>query len=578
MRAEHGRWAFVRLSLVCPRCDAETVQRVPERATPCIACHVPIEVTDFARIAAETDTPLDRLAWGATRATPRLVVGRQQPLCWQCGVPVPLSAADIGAQHTIYCRECDARTQTWPAPEWLRMHLPDALQIYAAPATGTAADPEPIWMRCAACEAGFRIDAESTRLTRCGACLAKNHVPDTIWQALHPVRHGAPWFVLFEQISAAERAARMQAKTVLGETLAAVGQPDRDVLATIDLLRRDGSQASEDALFSALRTPSRAWFDAALAALVTLTALTTLVGPRIAARLVEALDAETDPARQLAIARAIEPTRADATLAACARLADRAPSVIAAEALAIWARLEPARALAKATSLVVDAPLQVRRQAARLLIEHAQSPLSPAAAALLDHADSRVQRNAVRLIAATTQRSAAAALRGLLALSVAAEVSAALRGVDGLHAGAALQVARKAQGEQRVTATRWAIAAGAIPQLQQLADDLAHHEGAVAQALCDALLAQPSEARSTALCALLEGPTLKVRLDAAELLERHGEAQALTLLDELAGRWFTNRALKRAAEKAATAIRWRSSQNERGGLTVHEVGGLSDAE
>lgn len=571
MKAEHERWAFVRLTLACGACDGETVQRVPSPSTPCVACQAPIAVTDFPRIAAETGAPLDRLAWGATRATPRLVVGRQAPLCWQCGAPVPLSAADLGATHTIYCTGCDAQTETWPAPEWLRMHLPDAIQIYAAPAAEDGADQEPIWMRCAACDAGMRIDGATPRLTRCGTCHARNHVPDAVWQALHPVRHGAPWFVLFEQLTPAQRAARMQAKTALGEAIAAVGQADRDVQAVVDRLRRDGSAAAEDALFAALQAPSSAWFDAALVALVGSDA------PKTVARLVEALTDEFDPARRLAIARALESIRPAVTRDACAALIE-APSAIAAAALTIWARLDAAAALSRASALVVDAPLTVRRQATRLLIEHRKVPFGAAAYALLDAAESTTQRHAVRLVTAKTVRTAAAALRGLLATGLTDLVGAAMQGVGGVHAEAALQVARKAHGAQRIVATTWAAAAGATPDLMRLADDLAHHEGDAAHAICDALLAASGAARSATLCALLDGPTLKIRLDAAELLETHGEPAALPILDGLAGRWFTNRALKRAAEKAATAIRWRVSQSERGGLTVHEAGGLTDAD
>ena len=400
MRADRGRWALVRLSLECPACGHLTIQREPARTTACAACDTLIKVTDFPRIAAETGPPLDRLAWGATRATPRLVIGRQQPLCWQCGVPVPLSAVDLGTEQAIYCPKCDAQTATRPAPEWLRMHLPDALQIYAASAAGTPTEQETVWMRCAACEAGMRVDGATDRLTRCGGCHAKNHVPDAIWQALHPVRHGAPWFVLFEQISAPQRAARMQAKTALNEAISAVGQADRDIPAIVNRLRRDGSHAAEDALFAALQAPALAWFDAALEA------LSGMPTPRIEARLVEALDAEGDPARQLAIARSIEPSSPDVTHAACVRLVDSAPSGIAAQALGIWTRLAPASALARAVTLAADAPLAVRRQAARLLVEHGRVPFGAAALPLLDHRDVSVQRHAVRLVTATNARTA----------------------------------------------------------------------------------------------------------------------------------------------------------------------------
>lgn len=570
MKAEHGRWAFVRLRLTCPDCGAVTVQRAPAEETPCAACATPIPVTDHPRIAAETGAPLDRLAWGATRTTPNLEIGRQQPLCWHCGTPTPLSAADLGAEHVIHCPRCDARTETWPAPEWLRLHLPDALQIYAAPAAEEAPDGEPIWMRCAACEAGMRIDADTPRLTRCGTCHARNHVPDAVWQALHPVRHGAPWFVLFEQISPAQRAARMQARTRLTEAIAAVGRADAPVQATIDVLKRDDTTAAEDALFEALRAPASAWFEAALAALA------AQPQPRRLARLIEALEAEVDPARQLAMAQAIQPSQPAITRATCARLTDEAPSAVAAEALRIWCALDPAAALERAEALAQDAPLAVRRAAARLLIEHRRVPFGPLAAALLDHPESSVQRHAVRLITAPRERTAAAALRGLLGAGLTDAVTAALDGVGGRHAQAALAVARKAHGQQRIVATRWAAAAGAIPDLVALLDDLDHQADDAAQALCDALLAAPGAPRSAALCGLLDGPTLKIRLDAAHLLAEHGEAGALPTVDGLAGRWFTNRDLKRAAEAAATAIRWRIAHGRQGGLAVHEPGGLSE--
>lgn len=573
MQAEHLRWAMVQLSVPCPSCGQVHPLHAPAQTIAC-GCGVTVSIDDYARLGYETGPALDTLAVGAVRTRDRLKIGRQAPACASCGHATPLSAADVGRATTIYCPQCDAQSATWPAPEWLQSHLLGAQQIYASCRPGdpppSDAPVEPVWIRCAACEAGMRIDEDSDRLTRCGACHALNHVPDPVWQALHPVRSSGAWYVLFEPLSAAERTQRAEQAEAVRAAIGQVGQalPAEQIAAHIKILQRAGGKRGLNAIGEAVLGANDAWFDAALSA------LSGMPGPDITRRLVEALEDTQAPDRRLALARRLGTRDAPAAVRALVELSDAPPASVAAPALGVLARIDPAAAVACAERLVKDAPLSVRRTAAEVLVQAGRTGLGPTILPLLVHPRTDVQQRAIRLLTGNA-RSVRAALLGLVGQDVTDAVATALIGAPEPYPRIVLELARSAQGSDRLVAVRWLQAVGLFPAMAPLYAHLGQQGGAITMRICDAITAESDAARSAALVTLLDAPTLKLRLDAATLLADAGLPGALKPLDDLASGWFTNRDLKTAAATAARAIRWRITQGAGGGLSVHDAGELS---
>lgn len=572
MKAEDQRWAMIRLSVPCS-CGEVVALHAPTTQVQC-GCGADLPVKDFPRIGYETGPILDTLAKGAVRQKDHLSIGRQPPACGGCGQNVQLSAADLGQHTSIFCSHCDATTFSWPAPDWLQSHLLGAQQVYAGclpngvPPSDTPI--EPVWMRCAACETGMRIDEDSERLTRCGSCHALNHVPDPVWQTLHPLRSSGAWYVLFESLTTAERQRRAQIEEAVRGAIMRIGlMAERDrIHADVNVLRRMGDLRSEQALIDALSCKHPTWFDAALRALA------DMPGPRMTARLNEALEAEEQPERRLALAQELLPRDREAAVETLAQLSESLPVAVATQALDLLATVDAETAVKKAERLAHDAPLGVRRSAVKVLIHAGRTRLGPAVLPLLEHRLTAVQQRTVRLIMGDA-RSVRAALLGLSGQDVALEVERALADAPAPYPEAVLNLARNAATQERIVATRWLKAVGWAPHMANLYADLRHHTGTNALLICDAISAKTPAERSTALTKLLNAPTLKLRLDAARLLADDGLPGALEALDELAGGWFTNRELKAAADTAARTIRWRVSQGTGGGLSVHDAGELT---
>jgi hypothetical protein len=573
MQADGLRWAMVRLTVPCSQCGTELGLHAPQVAVDC-DCGATTRIEHYPQIGSETGAPLDALVVGEMRQRGPLTVGRQAPACGQCGQMVPLSAADLGQSTSIRCPSCDATTFTWPAPEWLQSYLLGAQQIYASCLPGreppVRVTVEPVWIRCAACETGMRIDEHSERLTRCGACHALNHVPDPVWQALHPRRSSGAWYVLFETLTPAERRQRTETEYAIRAAIQRLGQPveSRQIATDIKALQRAGGVRGEQTLGDALRCDHQVWFETALAA------LSGMPGMSVTRRLGEALDELKRPERRLAIARRLAARDRQAAVQGLIDLTDNPPASVAAEALEVLASLDAEQACEVARRVIPDAALGLRRVAVRVLIRAGQTRLGQAALPLLDHHQTAVQQRAVRLVMGD-ERSIRAALLGLLGQDVAIEVEAALKDAPSPYPEAVLSLARGTAARERMTATRWLRAVGWAQNMGALYADLPHQTDAVALHICDAITAKSAAERSLALTRLLDAPTLKLRLDAANLLAEEGLPGALEKLDDLAGGWFTNRDLKAAADKAARAIRWRVTQGTSGGLSVHEAGNLT---
>lgn len=600
MNPEAHRWGLIRLALECPHCEGQVRPRVPTLEARCDHCgeRVPIEESVYTGLAIELATHLDALPAGTTQVaigvggeSLEVVFGRQAPLCWQCGDPLPLSAADIGRRQPVECRGCGARSHTFPPPPWLKAQVPDALQIYAAVDAHQTAAPrleiagEPVWVRCPACEVGQRIDGGTERITRCPACHALHHVPDVVWASLHPVRHQSPWFILFEQMGAKSRAEMRQRLARARAARAAIGEalPPEEIDAHLEALAVLPEQTVEDLLFEALSAEVWPWFTKSAAA------LRGRGTARALARLGEALHAASDPRRALHLAELLSEIDGPAVAEVCARLADHPEWLIAVEAMALWARHDVEAALPVLRAQAREGGLEraAAITALRLTIDPTLLGVPDGFRdLLLDHPEAPARRAATRLFEATTARNAERLLQVLLSVGedregLSALVGATVAHLPGAHIGQGLlEAARRSSGVTRLRGAM-AVSEARLHRFGEGMADLLHHrDGAVAEAAAEALLAEDAEHAGRALCRLLQSASLEVRIRAADALAEVGTLSSVEALKAVSDGWFVNRELRRRAEAATDRIRWRHRERGAGGLSVadedHLTGGLSE--
>jgi hypothetical protein len=125
--------------------------------------------------------------------------------CSKCEAMIPIGDYIKAPQSppTIPCSNCGAGAMSYPAPDWLKELLPNALQVFggepvAADGRGGASlvvenEPEPVVMACPNCGGGLTITQEAERTTACHYCNASVFLPDQLWRRLHPVRVMRRW-------------------------------------------------------------------------------------------------------------------------------------------------------------------------------------------------------------------------------------------------------------------------------------------------------------------------------------------------------------------------------------------------
>jgi ribosomal protein S27E len=195
----------------CSECGESLVFDGPTRAVTCESCQSVVEIDpqrwggilSFRESCAEFS-----LTEGLTRNssilnTPGFHVkwGPQRPLCAKCNGFVDYMSRPAGFDGDIFCRGCGHGTPTYPVPDWLRKHQPQAFQIFGAPREGAAAPavekPNPISFQCPDCGANLKIAAEDQRVVTCKFCKADLFLPAALWIALHPKKKRTPWYVAF---------------------------------------------------------------------------------------------------------------------------------------------------------------------------------------------------------------------------------------------------------------------------------------------------------------------------------------------------------------------------------------------
>lgn len=118
---------------------------------------------------------------------------------------VDLDAGDSAT--TIPCARCGAGMPAFPAPDWLKEHLPTALRVFGGDAEVARAEginlamneaaSKPIAMPCPSCGGGLTIKHDTDRTITCEFCSTSVFIPDALWKRLHPIKTMLQWTLTY---------------------------------------------------------------------------------------------------------------------------------------------------------------------------------------------------------------------------------------------------------------------------------------------------------------------------------------------------------------------------------------------
>jgi len=198
----------------CDECGSAVFLNGPVRSLKCSACHSELELdaSDWKDLLEGGDLRYpdlhpDKSCRGSMMFGGRRYVykyGAQIPRCPSCKTDLDLTGLAPGSDGDISCKSCGSKTETFPVPDWLRVELPRALQLFGAMREGEPEDVQPdtqalkpVMMSCLNCGGGLEISRGTERITVCGYCDVELYVPDDIWRRMHPIRKRTPWYVFF---------------------------------------------------------------------------------------------------------------------------------------------------------------------------------------------------------------------------------------------------------------------------------------------------------------------------------------------------------------------------------------------
>ena len=194
------------MTMACDHCALPIPLNGPMREARCGNCQRTTKVTTLGN-------ELNRLHEGyhfPNFACAGKLVREAGPQCRKCGGTLSIYAwkDKVGARMSLPCPHCGAGIVTYPAPDWMRETLPNALQIFGgeppddAKAQGLALEvdqvaPKPIAMACPQCAGGLLIQASDERVVECRYCKASVFLPDELWRRLHPAKTVCAWTLTF---------------------------------------------------------------------------------------------------------------------------------------------------------------------------------------------------------------------------------------------------------------------------------------------------------------------------------------------------------------------------------------------
>jgi hypothetical protein len=214
------------------------------------------------------------------------------PECRNCGrhIAIDIWLHKVDALTSLPCPHCGSATPTYPAPDWLREVLPNALQIFGGeppePGPGNhqtlAMDHvarKPIAMACPQCAGGLLIQESDARVVECRYCKTSVFLPDELWRALHPAKTVCAWTLSYtgslrtkDELREREEKKRAEREEKAREKAARQQQEQDDRERA-----REEERQREEARLANARLRRRAYFVAAALALGAFTAVAYLM-------------------------------------------------------------------------------------------------------------------------------------------------------------------------------------------------------------------------------------------------------------------------------------------------------------
>ena len=213
------RYGSFHILTECGKCGLSFPVNGPLRTIECPHCLSERSIGEqvFADILGTLEEEYETLGEGegngvkssGQHGTFRYTYLRRMPQCHGCKKPFDVEAIPIGSASIIECQNCQKRHSTFPAPTWLKNHVPTAIQCYGADlppqyqAEHAALEidqnvPEAIAMACPSCGGGLRVTSSWSRIHPCQYCEIEVFIPDAVWKRLHPVKIAHHWGVRFE--------------------------------------------------------------------------------------------------------------------------------------------------------------------------------------------------------------------------------------------------------------------------------------------------------------------------------------------------------------------------------------------
>lgn len=198
----------------CPKCDAGIPLNGPVVRAHCDKCQSDIELNPrfwrllardiYGDVAFRLKEDQGYNAAISEKYEFKLLLGRQQPACLDCGRTLALRP-EASTPYIQTCAACGGQNPVVPAPGWLVEDFPPPrllvnAEIQEASAAGKAPDAiptsAPIAFACPQCGGSLTVDG-GDRVVPCRFCGIKVYLPDDLWFRMHPARKKARWFILF---------------------------------------------------------------------------------------------------------------------------------------------------------------------------------------------------------------------------------------------------------------------------------------------------------------------------------------------------------------------------------------------